>query len=170
VQGLGQGLIDLQQGLAAGQHHIAVALPCGPLGRDQGGQGLGVGKLAAQGAIGAHKVGIAKPAHGRGPVGFAPAPQVAAGKAAEHRGPAGAQALALQGVENFFDGIAHAAPSARRRSGGCRSEQAAEEGRRKTTGSRTACGDEVLNMVFLYMAPGVNDMNLGRGGKRMNFS
>jgi hypothetical protein len=25
-------------------------------------------------------------------------------------------------------------------------------------------------MVFLYMAPGVNDMNLGRGGKGANFS
>ena len=38
---------------------------------------------------------------------FAPGPEVAAGKAQEHGAAAGLHALALQGEEDFLDGIAH---------------------------------------------------------------
>ena len=46
--------------------------------------------------------------HGAGAVLLPPRPQVAPGKAQEHRAPPGADALALQGQEHFLDGIAHA--------------------------------------------------------------
>jgi hypothetical protein len=38
---------------------------------------------------------------------LAPAPQIAARKAAKHRRPPRIAAFALQGVEDFFDGIGH---------------------------------------------------------------
>lgn len=84
-----------------------MGIACGPLGCDLVGQRIGIGKFAAQSAIGAHKVGIAKTADGGGTVAFAAGPEVATGKAAEHGGAAGLAAFALQGVENFFDAIGH---------------------------------------------------------------
>jgi hypothetical protein len=67
-------------------------------------------EFAAALAVGADEIGVAELAHRRGAVAFAPGPQVAAGKAAKHGRPAGVRALALQGVENFFDAVSHWTP------------------------------------------------------------
>ena len=75
------------------------------------GDGLGqrgrVGEAATAGTVGADKIGVADATRRVGTIGFAAAPQIAAGEAAEHRRPAGVAALALQGVEDFFNGVAH---------------------------------------------------------------
>jgi hypothetical protein len=44
-------------------------------------------------------------ADGRGAVGLAARPEIAAGEAAEDGGAAGLRAFALQSVEDFFDGV-----------------------------------------------------------------
>src|SRR5438093_5053612 len=75
---------------------------------DRGGQLLGRGETAAAGAVGADEIGVAEVADGRGPVFFAPRPQVAAAEAAEDRRAAGVGTFALQGVEDLLDGVAHA--------------------------------------------------------------
>jgi hypothetical protein len=67
-------------------------------------------ELAAALAVGADEIGVAEGAGGAGAVFFAPGPQVAAGKAAEHGRPAGMRAFALQGVENLFDAVSHVKP------------------------------------------------------------
>ena len=110
MQGGDQGLVHLQQGLSPGQHHHAVLAVAGrPLGQDAFGQGVGRGELAAQRAVGAHEVGIAELADGAGAVLLAAGPEVAACKAAEYGRRAGLAALALQGVEDFFDAVSHGA-------------------------------------------------------------
>ncbi|PAV68032.1 hypothetical protein WR25_17404 [Diploscapter pachys] len=50
-----------------------------------------------------------------GAILLAPAPQIAAGKAHEHRAPAGVDALALEGEEHLLDRIAHRITPGRRR-------------------------------------------------------
>ena len=108
VQGLNEGGVYLQQRFATRQYREPIlAVACGPLGGDLVGQGLCGGKFAAQGAVGTHKVGVAKTTNGGGTVAFAACPEVATGKAAEHGGAAGLAAFALQGVENFFDAVGH---------------------------------------------------------------
>ena len=64
-------------------------------------------ELAAADTIGADEIGVAEAADRVRAIFLAAAPQVAAGKAAEHRRPPGLGALALQGVENFFDAVGH---------------------------------------------------------------
>ena len=104
----GDAIIDLQQRFAASQHHIGRAgLAGGPLRRDMACQLGRFAEGAAQRAIGANKVGIAKAADRLGPVLLAAVPEVAAGKAAEHGRPAGLQAFALQRVEDFLDLVGH---------------------------------------------------------------
>ena len=101
-----QSLVDLQHGLAAGEHdegrRAAIAPPGAAAGR---GERVGVGELAAAVAIGADEIGVAELA-GRGlAVGLAAGPQIAAGEAAEHGGPPRLRAFALQRVEDLLDRI-----------------------------------------------------------------
>ena len=49
-----------------------------------------------------HEIGIAKGAHGAVPIGFATAPQIAAGEATEDRRPSGVNSFTLQRVEDFL--------------------------------------------------------------------
>lgn len=108
VQGRRERLVHLQQGLATGQHHIATGAALWLPGfQNRIGQRVGRRELAAARAVRAHEVGIAELADRRGPVFLAPAPEIAARKGAEHRRPAGLGAFALQGVEDFFDGVGH---------------------------------------------------------------
>ena len=77
--------------------------------RDGARQRCRIGELAAARPIGADKIGVAELADRVGAILFQPAPQIAAGKAQEHRGAAGLRALALQRVEDFLDRVGHAA-------------------------------------------------------------
>ena len=96
MQGINQGGVDLHQWLATGQHRQAMGVVSAwPLGCDAVGQRVGLGKFATQGAVGADKISVAKPAHGSGTVALAAAPQVAARKAAKHRGHTGLAAFTL---------------------------------------------------------------------------
>ena len=62
-------------------------------------------RAAAAWAVHPDEIRVAEGADGGRAVGLAPAPQVAAGEAAEHGGAAGLPALALECVEDLFDGI-----------------------------------------------------------------
>ena len=96
MQGIDQGLVQLQQRLTAGAHHHRFAAgTAGPLRGHRHRQGFSSVELAAAGPIGADEVGIAELADRACPIALAPGPEVAAGKAAEHRRPSGARALAL---------------------------------------------------------------------------
>ena len=101
-------IVELQRRFASRAHHepVCSARPPGP--DDRGCQGTGASEHAAAGTVGADEVGVAELADGLGPIDLAPAPQVAAREAAEHRRPARLRALALQRVEQLFDGVAHA--------------------------------------------------------------
>ncbi|MDT4849571.1 hypothetical protein FQZ97_836950 [compost metagenome] len=107
VDGHEQERIQLQQGFAAREDHVAVFGAGAPAGRDGVGQQFGRGELAAALAIGADEVGVAEGAGGTGAVAFAARPQVAACKPAEYRRAARMGAFALQRLENFFGGISH---------------------------------------------------------------
>ena len=147
VQRVNQVGVHLQQGLAAGQHHKAVgAVTRGPQGGNLRSQGLGAVKAAAQRAVSANKVGIAKLADGSAAVLFAARPQVAAGKAAKHGGLAGVGAFALQGVENFLDLVAHGATA---RGGRAQARQGVS---RTVELMATTIAARFLYMVVLYMA------------------
>lgn len=62
-------------------------------------------KFAAARSIRTDEVGVAKPAHSRGTIGFPTRPKVATRKSAEYRWTASVRALALQGVEDLFDRV-----------------------------------------------------------------
>ena len=85
------------------------AAPCGV---DRGGKRLRAVELPAAIAAGAHEIRVAEVACGAGAIFLPAAPQVAPGKAAEHRGRAGVRALTLQRVEDFLDGIHRLPPLA----------------------------------------------------------
>jgi hypothetical protein len=70
-------------------------------------QTLRISEAAAIDTIRTHKIGIAEAADGLESIFLATAPQIASGEAAEHRRAPGLCALALQGVEDFFDAVAH---------------------------------------------------------------
>jgi creatinine amidohydrolase/Fe(II)-dependent formamide hydrolase-like protein len=55
----------------------------------------------------AYKIRVAEAADCIKAILLATAPQIATGKAAEHRRAPGLCALALQGMEDFFDAVAH---------------------------------------------------------------
>ena len=59
-------------------------------------------------AIHADKIGIAELANRRGSVLLTTCPQIASGKAQEHRPSSGVYPLTLQGQEDFLDRVAHA--------------------------------------------------------------
>jgi hypothetical protein len=105
VQRFDQGRVELEEGLAAGEDGEAVALVGGPVGGDFGGQGLGGLEAAAALAIRAHEIRVAEGADGGGAVLLAAGPEIAAGEAAEHGGAASLGAFALEGEEDFFDGV-----------------------------------------------------------------
>jgi hypothetical protein len=86
-----------------------------PSARDSFGQLRGARKAPAARAIGADEIGIAEAASRRGTIFFAAGPEIAAGKAAENGGTPSLPPLALQRVENFFDGIGHEGVLAARR-------------------------------------------------------
>ena len=64
-----------------------------------------IGELAAARPVGADEIGVAEIAWAVAPVLLAPAPQIAAGKAQEHRAAARLHALALQRQEGFLDRV-----------------------------------------------------------------
>src|SRR5262249_20941234 len=107
VQRVDQGGVHLQQRLAAGQDGEAVTCLPAPLPRYRVSQRVGACVASAQRAVGADESGITEAADSGLAVLLAPAPQIAARKAAEHGGAAGLRALALQGHENLFDRVAH---------------------------------------------------------------
>src|SRR5215468_7136801 len=107
MQRIDQRRIDLQQRLATGQHRIAVrARPC-PLGGDRIGKLIGGGVAPAQRAIGSDEIGVAEPADRAVAIRLAAAPQVAAGKPAEHGRSSGMGAFALQGQKDLLHRIVH---------------------------------------------------------------
>src|SRR5450759_1926859 len=106
MQRVDQRPVYLQQRLAAGQDHVAV-FAARPLRGDGIGKRLRRSIAAAQRSVGSDKIGVAKPAGRGGAVLLAAAPEVAAGKPAEHRRAAGMRAFALQGQKDFLDRVAH---------------------------------------------------------------
>ena len=106
MQRVDRGVVELQQGFAAGAHDEGVLAAAGhgvPGRGNRACQLLGVLELATADAIGADKLGVAKLADGAIAMLFAPTPQVATGETAEHRRAADVHAFALQGVEDLFD-------------------------------------------------------------------
>ncbi len=67
----------------------------------------GRGVTAAERAVGADEIRVAELACRIGAVGLAAAPEVAAGKTAEHGCAPGMGAFALQGQEDFLDRVTH---------------------------------------------------------------
>ncbi|MNV57283.1 hypothetical protein D3C71_1496070 [compost metagenome] len=110
-----QRRVQLQQGFAAREDHIAVLRARSPGGGDGVGQEVGRGELAAAFAIGADEVGVAERAGGAGAVAFAAGPEVTARKPAKYRRAACVGAFALQGLEYFFGGVGHKVAGGRRR-------------------------------------------------------
>ena len=103
------GVVQLQQRLAAGADDIGLPPRLRPLRRTARASAARIRELAAAGPVGADEIGVAEFAHRLRAVPLQPAPQIAAGKAQEHRGPAGVRALALQRVIDFLDPVGHAA-------------------------------------------------------------
>ena len=66
-----------------------------------------IGEFAAARPVGADEIGVAEAALRLRPVLLAAGPQVAAGKAQEHRAAARLHALALEGEEAFLHGVGH---------------------------------------------------------------
>ncbi len=112
VDRVDQRRIELQQWLAAGEDHKAPRRVTRPSLRDGAREFACAFEAAAAGPIGADEIGIAELADGGGAVLFAAGPQIAAGETAEHGGAAGLGALALQRLEDFFDGVGHVPLSA----------------------------------------------------------
>src|SRR5882724_3980929 len=111
MQRIDEGLIHLQQWLAAGQYRVTVYAGSGPLRGDGIGELRGRGIAAAQRSVGSDKIGVAKPARRRGAVLLAAAPEIAAGEPAKHRRAAGVCAFALQGQKDFLDRVTQPAVS-----------------------------------------------------------
>src|SRR5258705_118673 len=93
---------------APGHHHQPALLARPPQRRDMVGKRVGALELATARAVGADKVGVAEIALRGRSVGFPARPQIAAGKAQEHRPAARLHALALQGQKRFLDRVGHA--------------------------------------------------------------
>ncbi|MGY3293795.1 hypothetical protein ACVWWP_006862 [Bradyrhizobium sp. LM3.6] len=97
--------IDLEQRLAAGEHHVTVVGRGCPLRGDGAGEFRGRGVAPAQRAVGADEVRVAEFAGGARAVGLSPAPEVAAGKTAKYGRAPGMCAFALQSQEDFLDRV-----------------------------------------------------------------
>ncbi len=107
MERIDQSVVDLQQRLAAGQHHVAVLGGFSPLRGDGVGEFHGGGVTAAESAVGADEIRVAELTGRISAVGLAAAPEVAAGKTAEHGCASGMGAFALQGQEDFLDRVTH---------------------------------------------------------------
>ena len=111
VQGIDQGLIHLQERFAAGANDEPSASrspsPANAAAMASA-SATACCKAAAARAVGADEIGVAEIANGGGAILFMARPEIAAGKAAKHRGPTGIGAFALQGVEDLFDRVIHA--------------------------------------------------------------
>ena len=107
MQRLDQRGIHLQQRFTAGEYHITVGGSPGPLPGDGLSELRGGGITATQRAVGADKIGVAKPAGRAGAVLLTAAPEIAACEPAEYRGPADMGAFALQGQKDFLDRVTH---------------------------------------------------------------
>ena len=103
-----QRAIQLQQGLAAGADDIRLAA-AGPFARHNSGQAGGFGEFSAVCTIGTNKIRVAEFAHRLGAIFLKTTPQIATGKAQKYGGPASLRSFSLQGVENLFDAVGHAA-------------------------------------------------------------
>ena len=103
-----QRRVELEHRLAAGDHHQPFVPTLAPQPLDLAGELAGTGELAPALAVGPDEIGVAESALRGGAVGLAPGPQVAAGKAQEHRAAARLHAFTLEGQEAFLDGVAHA--------------------------------------------------------------
>jgi hypothetical protein len=107
VERIDQRRIDLKQRLAPGQHAERPSFPRpqrARLRRQRRGR-----ITSAMIAIHADEIGIAELAHRLRAILFAPRPEIASGKADEHRAPPRLHAFALQRQEHLLDGIAHGA-------------------------------------------------------------
>ncbi len=113
MQGRDHRRIKLQQRLAPGADHQSFLATQPPAAGDRPGQSLGALKAAAPRAVHAHEVRIAEGADRARAIDFAPAPEIAAGEAAEHRRPPRLTALALEGQEDLLDGVAHGSSAGR---------------------------------------------------------
>ena len=107
VHRINQSRVQLQGGLTAREHDIGRLPVAGTeIGFGYGkGQTFRISELPATGAIGAHKIGVAKFANGRFAVFFPPRPQIATCKAAKHSCAPCLGALTLQGIKHLFDGV-----------------------------------------------------------------
>src|SRR6185312_14386438 len=79
-----EGCVHLEQRLAPGQHHVAVAVISPPLRGDRVGKLAGRRVAAAQSTIAADKIGVAELADGTRAVLFAAAPEIAPRKPAKY--------------------------------------------------------------------------------------
>jgi hypothetical protein len=109
-----QRLIELQQGLAAGENNKPVRFASGPNALDCHRKGFRAGKTSAAPPVHSHEIGIAETANGGGTIFLLAGPEIAAGKAAKYGGAPGVRAFALQSEEDFLYRIfAHARLSPR---------------------------------------------------------
>src|SRR5690242_1451927 len=126
MQGGGQRIVQLQQRLATGADNIGTTSRfVRPFIRNRASERLRVCKASAADTVRAHEIGVAEGADRVCPILLPAAPQIAAGEAQEHRGAAGARALALQGVKYLLHLVTHGAmyrsyPCARKRQAGQR--------------------------------------------------
>src|SRR5690606_36073333 len=106
MEGVDQGLIQLQQGFATGADHIGRTLAeIWPEPGHLVGNRLGRIVAAAEAAIGAHEIRIAEIADRRGAILLPPGPEIALAEAAEHRRSPRMGPFALQAVEHFLDTV-----------------------------------------------------------------
>lgn len=109
VQCFNKDWVELKQGLStrADDERLPLARVLRPFLRDGRRESFRGIKFAASCSIYADKISIAELTNRSGAIGFPARPEVASCEAAEDRSAAGLRTLALQRVENFFDGVAH---------------------------------------------------------------
>ncbi len=105
MQRFDQRIVELEHRLPAGNHHQPPIGAFTPQQLDPRRERLGIGELPPALAVRADEIGVAEIALGGRPVLLAAGPQIAAGKAQEHRPAAGLHPFALDGEEAFLDRI-----------------------------------------------------------------
>src|SRR5436190_1427663 len=121
VEGVYQGVIELEQRLAAGADDERRSM-----GADRPDRGYAVCQRVRVGELSTvrpdtDEVRVAEGAHGAMAIVLAARPQVAPAEAAEHRGSAAVKAFALKRVEDFLDDVGHPKASGANE-GSCRSK------------------------------------------------
>ena len=107
-------LIQLQQWLAASEHHKAIARFPTPDCLKVTGKTFGGGKFSAAGSVSAYEIRVTEYAGGTFSMLLLPTPEVASRKAAEDCRAPGVISLPLQGEKCFFDAIHERCFAARR--------------------------------------------------------